>query len=284
MSITIKACNLSYTYSKETPFEKKALNNINLEISKGSFIGIIGHTGSGKSTLVQHFNGLIKPDVGEIYIDGNNIWQDKNNVYKYRFKVGLAFQYPENQLFEESVYKDISFGPRNMDLSDDEIKNRVYWAVNVVDFPNELLNKSPFELSGGQMRKAALAGIISMDPDILVLDEPTAGLDTKSKSLLLNNIKLYHEKKGNTIILISHNMDDIAEYCDNIIVMSNSKIYMNGSIKEVFSQVDKLIKANINIPTITQIFYLLRKQGYNIGQDIHTVDQAIKYFEDNIVC
>ncbi len=277
----IETVGLSYTYSKETPFEKKALNNVNIKICKGSCVGIIGHTGSGKSTLIQHFNGLLKPESGKIYINKKDIWSDKNNVYKYRFKVGVAFQYPEHQLFEETVFKDIAFGPTNMGLSTEEIKNRVNWAINVVGLSSEYLNQSPFELSGGQKRKVALAGIISMDPDILVLDEPTAGLDPKSKNTLLKNIELYHQNKKNTIIFVSHNMDDVVKYCSDVIVMNNAKVYMHGSTNNVFVKADELLKIGLNIPTITKIFNNLRKCNYVINENINTTEEAIAYIEKN---
>ncbi|MBP0979683.1 MAG: energy-coupling factor transporter ATPase [Oscillospiraceae bacterium] len=276
----IKIRNLSYIYSKGTPFEKKALDNINLEINNNSFVGLIGHTGSGKSTLVQHFNGLLKPDFGEIYINQKNIWAEKSEIYKYRFKVGLVFQYPEHQLFEETVFKDIAFGPKNMGLSLEDIKSRVNWAINIVGLSSEFLNKSPFELSGGQKRKVALAGIISMDPEILILDEPTAGLDPKSKNLLLENIKSYQNKNNKIIILISHNMDDVAQFCDNIILMNQSRIYLTGSVKKVFCQVDKLESVGINVPTVSRIFNLLKNKGYNIKTNITTVDEAVDYLSD----
>lgn len=278
MSI-IKTCNLTYIYGSGTPFSQTALDNINIEIKKGSFTGIIGHTGSGKSTLIKHFNGLLKPESGEIYIDGKNIWSDKDTVYKYRFKIGLVFQYPEHQLFEETVFKDISFGPKNMELTEEDINNRVNWAVNVVGLSSKCLNKSPFELSGGEKRKVALAGIISMDPEVLILDEPTAGLDPKSKNMLLENINSYHKKRKNTVILISHNMDDIAQFCNDIIIMNKSKIYMQGSSKEVFSKIEKLTLVGLSPPTITEIFYLINKKGYNINTYINTVDEAVDYLK-----
>lgn len=275
----IKTIGVAYTYSKGTPFEQQALNNVNIEIVKGSCVGIIGHTGSGKSTLIQHFNGLLKPARGEIYIDGKDIWADKNDVYKYRFKVGVAFQYPEHQLFEETVFKDVAFGPNNMDLSTEEIKSRVNWAIDVVGLSSECLNKSPFELSGGQKRKVALAGIISMDPDVLVLDEPTAGLDPKSKNTLLKNIELYHKNRKNTIVFVSHNMDDVAQYCNNVIVMNKSEVYMCGSVGDVFLQTEDLLKIGINVPTITKIFNNLRKCNYVINENINTIDDALIYIE-----
>lgn len=278
----IKVCNLSYVYSKGTPFEKKALENINLEIQNNSFVGLIGHTGSGKSTLVQHFNGLLKPDCGEIYIDQKNIWERKSDIYKYRFKVGLVFQYPEHQLFEETVFKDIAFGPKNMGLSSQDIELRVNFATNIVGISDEILDKSPFELSGGQKRKVALAGIISMDPDVLILDEPTAGLDPRSKNLLLENIKSYHKKNNKTIILISHNMDDVVQFCDNIILMNQSRIYLTGCIKDVFSQIDKLQQIGVDLPTVSKIFNLLKNKNYDIKTDITTVEEAVNYLSNLI--
>lgn len=278
----IKTCNLSYVYSVDTPFEKQALNNVNLEIKDKGFVGIMGHTGSGKSTLIQHFNGLLEPTSGKVYIDGKDIWANKNDVYKYRFKVGVSFQYPEHQLFEETVFKDIAFGPKNMDLSNEEIEKRVNWAMDVVGLNSEFLERSPFELSGGQKRKVALAGVISMDPDVLVLDEPTAGLDPKSKNLLLKNIKKYHKKRDNTVILISHNMDDIAQYCSDVILMHDAKVSNFGKVDDVFGNVEALLKVGLSPPTVTQVFLLLNKQGYDVGNNVHTVDRAVKYFENKI--
>ena len=277
-------CDLTYIYGQNTPFQKKALDNINLEVKKQSVLGIIGHTGSGKSTLVQHFNGLLKPCSGKIYINHNNtwtdIWEDKNNIYQHRFKVGLVFQYPEHQLFEETVFKDIAFGPKNMGLSQDEITRRVNWAIDIVGLSPDCLKKSPFELSGGQKRKAAIAGIISMDPDVLILDEPTAGLDPKSKNFLLNNIKLYHEKRKNSVILISHNMDDVANFCSEVILMNDSKICMSGKVDEFFSEVEELKRFKITPPVITELFDVLKQQGFDAGIKIHTYQKACEYFLD----
>ncbi len=277
MSI-IRVCNLTYIYNKDTPFEKMAINEINLEIKNNSFSAIIGNIGSGKSTLVKHFNGLLKPDCGTVYIDNNDIWKEKERIHQYRFKVGLVFQYPEHQLFEETVFKDIAFGPQNMMLSKDEIERRVNWAIDIVGLNNDCLQKSPFELSGGQKRKAALAGVISMDPDVLVLDEPTAGLDPRSKSLLLKNIKSYHQKRKNTVVLISHDMNDVANFCSDVIVMNRSQIYMSGPVNQVFSQVEKLRCVGINPPTITELLHTLRTRGYDVSTQIHTREKVCKYF------
>lgn len=275
----IETCNLSYVYSKDTPFEKIALDKINLSIKKGSFVGIIGHTGSGKSTLVQHFNGLLKPSKGKIYIEGKDMWAKREEIYKYRFKIGLVFQYPEHQLFEETVFKDIAFGPKNMGLKEEEIERRVKMALKIVGMPEEYLERSPFELSGGQKRKVALAGIISMDPQVLVLDEPTAGLDPRSKRLLLDNIKTYHEEKKNTIILISHNMDDIAKLCDKVILMKSSRINKEGGVDKIFEDVEGLVKMGIVPPTIREIFYRLSDRGYDINKNINTISEAVEYLK-----
>ena len=277
--VKIKTTNLSYIYSKGTPFEKNALNNIDLEIQQGEFIGIIGHTGSGKSTLIQNFNGLLKPSKGEVYVNGKNIWNNIDKVYEYRFKIGIAFQYPEHQLFQETVFKDVAFGPTNMGLGQDDISHRVKWAMNIVGLSNDYLDKSPFELSGGQKRRIALAGIISMDPEVLVLDEPTAGLDPKGRKLLLENIHEYQKNKKNTIILVSHNMEEVSQYCKSIIVMNKSSIYMTGLSKEIFSQTDKLKSIGLEIPVITQIFKKLSDDGFHLRKDIHTVNDAVDYLD-----
>lgn len=277
MSI-VRVCHLTHIYNKDTPFEKKAINDINLEIKEQSFLAIVGHIGSGKSTLVKHLNGLLKPSYGNVYINNKDIWEEKENIYKYRFKVGLVFQYPEYQLFEETVFKDIAFGPQNMELSQSEIEERVKWAVGIVGLSTDCLTRSPFELSGGQKRKVALAGVIAMDPDVLVLDEPTAGLDPKSKNLLLNNLKLYHKNRKNTVILISHNMDDVANFCDDIVVMNKSQIYITGKTNEVFSQIEKLKGVGIAPPTVTELFYILNKRGYELNNQIHTCEKASEYF------
>ncbi len=275
MSI-IKTQDLNYIYGLNTPFEKKAISNINLEIEKGEFIGVIGHTGSGKSTLIQHFNGLLKPSSGKIFIDGEDIWENEKNMSKYRFKVGLVFQYPEYQLFEETVEKDIAFGPKNMGLDENEISKRVKDAAKFVGLNNELLKKSPFDLSGGQKRRVAIAGVISMEPEVLILDEPAAGLDPKGRDKILNEIKEYHNQKHNTVLLVSHSMEDIAKYATKVLVMNKSEILMYDTVDNVFAQSDKLSKIGLDIPEISRVFLKLREMGYPVNCNIYTLEQAQK--------
>lgn len=273
----IKIEDLTYIYSKGTPFEKIALNNIDFEINEGDFLGIIGHTGCGKSTLIQHFNGILSPYSGKVFIDGIDINEDKKNLKKVRFKVGIAFQYPEYQLFEETVFKDISFGPKNMGLDETQIKERVLDACEFVGIGDEILGKSPFELSGGQKRRVAIAGVIAMRPKVLILDEPTAGLDPKGRKQILDRIKDYHKKTNNTIILVSHSMEDIASYTKNLLVLNHSEIYMYNKTDEIFSKSDKLINIGLSIPQISKIFLMLREKGLDINTNIFTVDQAKDY-------
>lgn len=273
MSI-IKTENLSYIYSPNTPFETKAISNINIEIDKGEFIGVIGHTGSGKSTLIQHFNGLLKPSSGKIFIDGKDIWEDEKNINQYRFKVGLVFQYPEYQLFEETVEKDISFGPKNMGLKEEEISKRVTEAANSVGISEEILKKSPFDLSGGQKRRVAIAGVIAMEPEVLILDEPAAGLDPKGRDKVLNEIKEYHKRKNNTVLLVSHSMEDIAKYATKVLVMNKSEVFMYDTVENVFARSQELLKIGLDIPEISRVFLKLRQLGYPVRSDIYTIEQA----------
>ncbi len=270
----IKTQDLNYIYSPNTPFETKAISNINIEIEKGEFVGVIGHTGSGKSTLIQHFNGLLKPTSGKIFIDGEDIWADEKNMSKYRFKVGLVFQYPEYQLFEETVEKDIAFGPKNMGLNDEEIFKRVKDATLSVGLKETLLKKSPFDLSGGQKRRVAIAGVIAMEPEVLILDEPAAGLDPKGRDKVLSEIKEYHNRKHNTILLVSHSMEDIAKYATKVLVMNKSEVFMYDTVENVFAQSEKLLKIGLDIPEISRVFLKLRKLGYPIRSDIYTIQQA----------
>jgi energy-coupling factor transport system ATP-binding protein len=270
----IKTEDLSYIYSAGTPFEKAAVDGINIEIEKGELVGIIGHTGSGKSTLVQHFNGLLKPTSGKVFIDGVDIWGKKVNRRDIRFKVGLVFQYPEYQLFEETVYKDIAFGPTNMGLSEEQINKRVKEAAEFAEFDSELLKKSPFELSGGQKRRAAIAGVIAMQPEVLILDEPAAGLDPKGRDSILNRIKQYHNAKNSTVLIVSHSMEDIAKYCSKVLVLNKAKIVMNGTVEEVFARAEELVTMGLDIPQITQIFIALRNRGFNVSRSIYTVEQG----------
>lgn len=273
MSI-IEVKDLSFTYGIGTPFEKKAVDSLNLSINEGEVIGLIGHTGSGKSTFVQMLNGLIRPTGGMVLLDGKDIWEKPKQIRKIRFKVGMVFQYPEYQLFDETVYKDISFGPKNKGLSESEIDETVRKAAKFVGLSDELLEQSPFDLSGGEKRRAAIAGVIAMDPDVLVLDEPTAGLDPKGRKLLLSQIAQYHRERKNTIIIVSHSMEDIAQTTDRIIVMNHGKLEMFDTPKKVFSQVEKLESMGLRVPEITRIMLELKKEGYDVPSGVLTVEQA----------
>lgn len=275
MSEILELKNLGFVYGQGTPFEKRAVNNVSLKINKGEFIGIIGHTGSGKSTLVQMLNGLIKPTDGEVILDGKNIWDEPKKIRSVRFKVGMVFQYPEYQLFEETVCKDISFGAINKGLSGDELDNAVRSAAEFTGLKPGLLDKSPFDLSGGEKRRAAIAGVIAMDPDVLILDEPTAGLDPMGREILLSQITRYHKKKGNTVLLVSHSMEDIARVADRVMVMNSSELVMFDKTKEVFSHGDELEKIGLKIPQITKIMQSLKERGYDIPDGILNVDEAL---------
>ena len=270
----LKTENLTYVYSQGTPFEKTAVNNVSIEIEKGEFTGIIGHTGSGKSTLIQHFNGLLKPTSGRIYLDGQDIWEDKSKIRQVRFRVGLVFQYPEYQIFEETVYKDIAFGPKNMRLSEHEIDRRVRQTAAAVGISEELLGKSPFELSGGEKRRVAIAGVMAMEPEVLILDEPTAGLDPKGRGIILEQIKEYHRNMGCTVLLVSHSMEDVARYASKILVMNKSEIFCYGKTSDVFKQSDEIEKIGLSVPQITSVFNLMRKKGIDIENDVYTVKYA----------
>lgn len=275
MSNILELKNLSYIYGEGTPFEKCAVSNISLEIKKGEFIGIIGHTGSGKSTLVQMLNGLIKPSGGQVIFDGADIWENPREIRRIRFKVGMVFQYPEYQLFEETVYKDISFGPSNMGKSGAELDQAVKDAALFTGLKEELLYKSPFDLSGGEKRRAAIAGVIAMDPEVLVLDEPTAGLDPMGRDVLLSQIVQYHKERKNTVLLVSHSMEDIARVADRIIVMNNSEAVMYDETKEVFSKGRELEKIGLRVPQITKIMLKLKEKGYEVADGILNVDDAL---------
>lgn len=274
MSSVLELKNLSFVYGQKTPFEKRAVDNVSLSIEKGEFIGIIGHTGSGKSTLVQMLNGLIQPTEGQVFLDGEDIWQNPKEIRKVRFKVGMVFQYPEYQLFEETVYKDIAFGPTNMGKTEQEIDMAVRKAAEFTDLKPELLQKSPFDLSGGEKRRAAIAGVIAMDPEVLVLDEPTAGLDPMGRDVLLSQIVQYHKKRKNTILLVSHSMEDIARVADRIIVMNESHLVMFDKTREVFSHGRELEKIGLRVPQITKIMLELKEKGYDVPDGILTVDEA----------
>jgi energy-coupling factor transport system ATP-binding protein len=275
MSIILELKDLSYVYGIKTPFEKRAVDSVNLTIEKGEFIGIIGHTGSGKSTLVQMLNGLIKPTSGQVILDGEDIWANPKEINKVRFKVGMVFQYPEYQLFDETVYKDISFGPKNMGKTGDELDEAVRKAAKFTGLKPELLKKSPFDLSGGEKRRAAIAGVVAMNPDVLVLDEPTAGLDPMGRELLLSQITQYHRERQNTVLLVSHSMEDIARVADRIIVMNDSKVEMFDKTSKVFSRGRELEKIGLRVPQITKIMLELKEKGYDVGDGILTVDDAV---------
>lgn len=275
MSKVLELKNLSYVYGTGTPFEKTAVNNLSLSIEKGEFIGIMGHTGSGKSTLVQMLNGLMKPTSGQVLLYGEDIWANPKDIRKIRFKVGMVFQYPEYQLFEETVAKDIAFGPTNMGKSGAELEKAVNDAARFTGLKDELLEKSPFDLSGGEKRRAAIAGVIAMNPEVLVLDEPTAGLDPMGRDVLLSQIVQYHKERKNTVILVSHSMEDIARVADKIIVMNKSNLVMFDKTKEVFSKGRELEKIGLRVPQITKIMLELREKGFNVPEGILTVDEAM---------
>ena len=267
----IKTENLTYVYGEGTPFRKVAVDNVSLEIEKGDFAGIIGHTGSGKSTLIQHFNGLLKPTGGAVYIDGEKLWDDKAKLRPVRFKVGLVFQYPEYQLFEETVAKDIAFGPKNMGLDKDEVARRVKESAEMVGLSAKALEKSPFELSGGQRRRAAIAGVMAMEPEVLILDEPASGLDPKGREQILGMIKDYHRQKGNTVLLVSHSMEDIAKNVSKILVMNDSKLFCYDDTVKVFHRAGELEAMGLAVPQVTRVFNRLKAMGIDLGEDVYTV-------------
>ncbi len=275
----IKLNDVSYVYMAGGPFEKKALDNVSLEINKGEFIGLIGHTGSGKSTLIQMLNGLLKPSSGSVMINGKDLSDKKTKLRDVRFDVGLVMQYPEYQLFEETVYKDIAFGPLNMGLDDDEVRRRVEFAANLVGLPKELLDKSPFDLSGGQKRRAAIAGVLSMEPKILILDEPTAGLDPAGRDEILFKIKDMHERMDLTVILVSHSMEDVAKLADRILVLSGGRVEMFGTPKEVFKRGDRLEEIGLSVPQITKITDGLREKGFPVDEGIYTMEEAVYFIK-----
>ena len=271
----IKANNLSFIYNPNTPFEKHALDNVNLEISEREFIGLIGHTGSGKSTLVQHLNGLMKATSGDLYIDGVNISDENVKLQSIRQKIGLVFQYPEYQLFEETIYKDIAFGPRNLGLDDEEIDKRVRESMEIVGLDFEKFKeRSPFELSGGQKRRVAIAGVLAMEPKVLVLDEPTAGLDPHGRDEILNEVHNLYKKKDITVILVSHSMEDVAKLVDRILVMENGKLVMDGETREVFKEFETLEKIGLGVPQITKFMREYKNQGNDVREDVLTVEEA----------
>lgn len=274
--VAVRTEELSFVYSKDTPYEHKALDSVSIEIEKGSFVGLIGHTGSGKSTLIQHFNGLVQPTEGRVFIDGEDIWENPKDIRKYRFKVGLVFQYPEHQLFEETMEKDVAFGPRNMGLSDEEVEARVKEAVSLAGLSESYLAKSPFELSGGEKRRVAIAGVIAMKPEVLILDEPTAGLDPKGRDCILSEISEYHRKTGATVILVSHCMEDVAKFASHVLIMDHGRAAMYGETKDVFSKVEEITGMGLDVPQISRVFARLKADGLCVPDSVLTVKDALK--------
>lgn len=277
---TLRLDNVGFTYQKGMPDEKTAVSGVSLTFEEGDFVGIIGHTGSGKSTLIQMLNGLLKPTTGSVYIDGDDIWDDKSKLREKRFKVGLVLQYPEYQLFEETVRKDIAFGPKNLGLSDEEIDSRVREAAGFLRIPEKLLDRSPFDLSGGEKRRAAIAGVLAMRPEVLVLDEPTAGLDPRGRRDILDVIKNYHEAEKKTVILVSHSMDDVARYANKVLVMNNGTRLYYDSVGEVFKHALELRETGLNIPTVTGMLLTLRERGLDVDTDIYTPAAAAQTITD----
>lgn len=271
-AITVE--HLTHVYSKGTPFEKTAVDDVSLTIEEGEFIGVIGHTGSGKSTLIQHFNGLLKPTSGRILVDGEDMWADPKAIRKFRFKVGLVFQYPEYQLFEETVARDIAFGPTNMGLSPEEVEQRVQQAARFVGLGADKLEKSPFELSGGQKRRVAIAGVMAMDPKVLILDEPTAGLDPRGRDKVLGEIRQYHKARGNTVLLVSHSMEDIAKYADRVLVMNRGRVAMFDTTERVFARAEEISAMGLAVPQITRVCRGLAARGVAIDPNCYTIEQA----------
>ena len=274
MAPILQVKNLHHIYSTGTPFEHAALNDVSFQVERGEFVGIIGHTGSGKSTLIQHLNGLLKPTSGSVLLDGQDIWRNKKLTRQCRFRVGLVFQYPEYQLFEETVYKDIAFGPKNMGLKEDEIDRRVREAAGFVGLTDKQLQMSPFDLSGGQKRRVAIAGVIAMEPEVLILDEPAAGLDPEGREEILDNILCYHQAKNATIIMVSHSMSDVARLTQRLLVMNDAQLAMDGTPEQVFSRAEELIAMGLDIPEVTQVFLRLQKMGLPVTP-VYSVEQAV---------
>ena len=276
LSEIIRVEHLKYVYNAGMPDETAALDDVSFSIEEGDFVGIIGSTGSGKSTLISHFNGLNRPTSGRIIVDGKDMWAEGSDLRSFRFLVGLVFQYPEYQLFEETCAKDIAFGPKNMGLDDAEIARRVKEAAAFTGLSNDLLQRSPFELSGGQKRRVAIAGVMAMEPRILVLDEPAAGLDPEGRDTILSQIRAYHEKTGITVVLVSHSMEDIAKYANRVLVMSHAKVAMYDTVENVFARAPELLELGLSVPQVTQIFLKLREKGLDIPIDVYTVPYAVK--------
>ncbi len=267
---------LSYIYSAGSPFERQALKDVSVRFEQGELVGIIGHTGSGKSTLIQHLNGLLRPTAGQVLLEGHDIWEKPKEIRAVRFRVGMVFQYPEYQLFEETVRRDIAFGPRNMGLSEEEIAVRVQRAAEDVGLRPELLDKSPFELSGGEKRRAAIAGVMAMEPEVLILDEPTAGLDPRGREQVLAQIRRYRQEHGTTVLLVSHSMEDVASLADRVLVMHEGRVAMLAPTEEVFSRAEELSAMGLSVPAVTRIFMGLRERGFDVGGNAYTVEQAVR--------
>jgi len=279
LSPLLEVKNVTHIYSAGTPFEHTALEDVSFAVERGEFIGIIGHTGSGKSTLIQHLNGLLKPASGQILLEGKNIWEDKKLTRQVRFRVGLVFQYPEYQLFEDTVYKDIAFGPKNMGLSKEDIDERVREAADFVGLSEKHLNSSPFDLSGGQKRRVAIAGVIAMRPEILILDEPTAGLDPSGREEILANIQRYRKEKNATIIMVSHSMSDVARLTERLIVMNDSRLAMDGVPADIFCRAQELLDMGLDIPELTRLFLRMQQMGLPVTP-VYTMDQAVSMLKN----
>ena len=268
--------NITHTYGAKSPFEQHAVRGVSLEIREGELLGIIGHTGSGKSTLIQHLNGLLRPDTGRILLEGKDIWENPKKIRDVRFKVGMVFQYPEHQLFEDTIYKDISFGPKNMGLSEEEIHRRVHEAAAYVGLDEALLEKSPFDLSGGEKRRAAIAGVMAMEPRVLILDEPTAGLDPRGREQVLAMVREYRRKSGATVLLVTHSMEDVARVADRVLVMDHGQVAMLDTVERVFSRAEELERIGLTVPAVTKILLLLRQKGVAVDTAAYTVEQAAR--------
>lgn len=275
MNTILELKNVTYIYGQGTPFEMTALDNVSVKIKSGCITGLIGHTGSGKSTLVQLLNGLLRPSAGCVLLHGRDIWKNPKEISRVRFQVGLVMQYPEYQLFDETVRKDIAFGPKNMKLSDEEITRRVEEAARFVGIDTALLDKSPFDLSGGQKRRVAIAGVIAMRPDVLVLDEPAAGLDPRGREEILDRVRQYQKETRGAVIIVSHSMEDMAKYCDELVVMNRGRIFAQGSSAEIFSRAEELVQIGLDVPQITYIAKALEARGYALGQSVYTVAGAV---------
>lgn len=275
MEPILEVRNICYTYSAGTPFEHRALENVSFRLSRGEFLGVIGHTGSGKSTLMQQMNGLLKPTSGQVLLDGTDIWSDKKFTRQARFRVGLVFQYPEYQLFEETVYQDIAYGPKNMGLDEKEIDRRVKSVAELVGISESQLKSSPFDLSGGQKRRAAIAGVMAMEPEVLILDEPTAGLDPIGRKEILDQIQRYRDTHNAAIVMVSHSMEDVARLTDRLLVLCGSRLAMDGTPAEIFTHAQELVEMGLSIPAVTQVFLRLQKLGLDVPS-VYTLEQAEK--------